>query len=208
MDVAEADIDEGLQLLPHLRDVDEHRQRVFDGELEHVGDGVAVELHRQRFLIVAAAVAHLAQHVDVGQEIHFDAALAIALAGFAAASGDVEGKAPGLVAAFARLREHGEQIADGGEDAGVGGGVGSRRATDGRLVDANDFVDLIESCDGCVLAGIFARAVELLRQRAIENVVDERAFAGAGDAGDDGHDAEREAGGEILQVVARARLRR
>jgi hypothetical protein len=50
-------------------------------------------------------------------------------------------------------------------------------------------------------AGLFARAVEFFGQRAIENVVDQRALAAAADAGDDGHDAEREVRGDVLQVV-------
>ncbi len=201
VDVAQADVDEGLQLLIHLRDVGEYGQSIFNGEVEYVGDGVSVEFHREGFLIVAAAVADFAEHVDIGQEIHFDAALTISLARFAAASGDVEGKTPSLVAAFAGSGEHRKQITNGSEDAGVRGGVGSRRSTDGRLVDANGFVELIESCDGCVLAGSFAGAVKLVRERAIENVVDERALAGAADAGNNRHDADREAGAEVLQVV-------
>ena len=104
VDVAEADIDERLQLLADLGHVGEHGERVFDGEVENVGDGVAVELYGQGFLVVAAAVAHFALYVDVGHEVHFDAALAVALAGLAAASGDVEAEAAGLVAALARLR--------------------------------------------------------------------------------------------------------
>ena len=52
-----------------------------------------------------------------------------------------------------------------------------------------------------VRAGLFARAVEGLGERAIENVVDERAFAAAADAGDDGHHAERNADGDVLQIV-------
>ena len=50
MDVAEADVDEGLQL---LADVGGCRardgERVFDGQVEDVGDGVAVELDHKRF---------------------------------------------------------------------------------------------------------------------------------------------------------------
>ena len=65
----------------------------------------------------------------------------------------------------------------GGEDAGVGGGVGARGAADGRLVDADDFVDVLGAGDGFVLAGFFARAIELAGQRAVEDVVDERRFA-------------------------------
>ena len=50
-------------------------------------------------------------------------------------------------------------------------------------------------------ARLLARAVDGFGERAVENVVDERAFAAAADAGDDGHDAERNADGEVLQVV-------
>jgi hypothetical protein len=131
VDVAEADIDEGLQLLADGGDVFEDGERVFDGEVEDVGDGVALEFDGEGFLVVAAAVADLALHVDIGHEVHLDAALAVALAGFAAAAGDVEAEAAGLVAALARLGQHGEEVADGREDLGVGGGVGARGAADG-----------------------------------------------------------------------------
>ena len=56
-----------------------------------------------------------------------------------------------------------------------------------------------------MLAGLFHGAIELLRQRAIQNVVDQRGFAGAGDAGDDGEQAERKRDVDILQIVVRAR---
>ncbi len=201
VDVAEADIDQRLQLLAHLRHVGEHGERVFDGEVENVGDGVAVEFYGQRLLVVAAAVAHLALHVDVGHEVHFNAALAVALAGLAAAAGDVEAEAAGLVAALARLGQHGEKVADGREDLRVGGRVGARRAADGRLVDADNLVDLLGAGEGFVRAGFLARAVDGLGQRAVENVVDQRAFAAAAYAGDHGHHAQRDADRHVLQVV-------
>ena len=156
---------------------------------------------REGFLIVTAAVTDVAEDVDVGQEVHLDALLAFALAGFAAAALDVEGEAAGLVAALAGLREAGEEVADGGEDAGVGGGIGARGAADGGLVDLDDLVDLVDADDAAVFAGLFARAVEVSGEGAVEDVGDEGGFAGAGDAGDDGHDAEREVRGDVLQVV-------
>ncbi len=158
--VAEADVDQRLQLLLELRHVGQHGERVFNGQVENVGDGVAVELYRQCFLVVAAPVAHFALHVDVGHEVHFDAPLAVALARFAAAAGHVEAEAPRLVAAFARLGQHGKQVADGREHLGVRGGIGSRRAPDGRLVDADDLVELLGAVERFVRAGLLARAVE------------------------------------------------
>ena len=201
MDVAEAYVDEGLQLLVDGGDVFEDGDGVFDRQVEQVGDAVAVELYRERLLIVAASVTYFAEDVDVGQEVHLDAALAFALAGLAAAALHVEGEAAGLVAALARLGQHGEEVAHGGEDAGVGRGVRTRGAADGGLIDLDDLVELVDAAHRSVLAGFFARAVEVLGERAVEDVVDQRRFSAAADAGDDRHDAEREVDGDVLQIV-------
>src|SRR5712692_1784788 len=121
----------------------------------------------QRFRIVTAASADFAHHVHVRKKIHFDAAKAIALAGFAAAALHVEAEAPGAVAAFARFRKHGKEIADRSEDTGVSGGIRARRAADRSLIDLDDFVDLIGAEDFPMSGGGFRRAVEPLRERAI-----------------------------------------
>ena len=70
-------------------------QRVFDRHLEHVGDGQAAEADLERLAVVALALAHLARHVDVGQEVHLDLHEAVALARLAAAALHVEREAPG-----------------------------------------------------------------------------------------------------------------
>ncbi len=162
MDVAQPNIHQRLQFLSDLRNVFQNWQRVGNRGLQQIGDGLAVELHRQCFLVVAASAADFAEHVHVRQEIHLDAALAFALAGLAASAGDIEGKTSGLVAALARLRQHGVEVADLGEDAGVSCGIGAWRAADGRLVDADDFVDILCAGDGLVRSGLFARAIKLL----------------------------------------------
>jgi hypothetical protein len=50
-------------------------------------------------------------------------------------------KRPGAVAALARRRHLGKQLADGREQAGVGGRVAARRAADRALVDVDDLVE-------------------------------------------------------------------
>src|SRR5260221_5346390 len=100
---------------------------------------MAFEAHGKGFGIVAAAAADFAGDVNIGKKIHFDAAQAIALAGFAAAAFYVEAEAAGAVAALARLREHGEQLADGGEDSGVGGRIRTPGAAAVSLVNLDDF---------------------------------------------------------------------
>src|SRR5262245_11069200 len=119
--------------------------------------------HGKRFRIVAAAAADFARHVHVWKKIHFDAAEAISLAGFAAATLYVEAKAAGSVAALARFRQHGEELTDGPENAGVGCRIRARRAADGRLVDFDDFIDEFDAGDFAVRAKGFARTIKLLR---------------------------------------------
>ncbi|SKV09845.1 Uncharacterised protein [Mycobacteroides abscessus subsp. abscessus] len=38
---------------------------LFDGHVEHLGDGLALVVHLKRFPVVACAVAHLAGHVNI-----------------------------------------------------------------------------------------------------------------------------------------------
>src|SRR5882724_2255956 len=200
-DVAESDFDECGELLLNLGDVFEELQRVGGGQVQNVADGVALVADGERLRVVAAAAADFTHHVNIRKKIHLDAAETVALAGFAAAALHVEAEAPGAVAALARFGEHGKEIADGGEDAGVGGGIRTRRAANGRLIDLDDFVDLISAENFTMGRGRLRRAIELLREGAIENVVDKRGLAGAGDAGDDGEHTERERDVDVFQIV-------
>ncbi len=121
---------------------------------------LALELHLQRLAVVAGAVADVAGDVDVGQEVHLDLDQAVALARLAAAALDVEGEAAGLVAARLGLGQAGEPVADHGEGAGVGRGVGARGAADRRLVDVDHLVELLEPGDALARAAEDAGAVQ------------------------------------------------
>src|SRR6516162_7675992 len=112
MDIAEADVHERLKLLLELWNVSEHGESIFNCQVENVGNGVAVEFYCQSLLVVTASVADFTLHVDVGHEVHFDAALTVTLAGFTTATSNVEAEATSLVAAFARFGQHGKEIAD------------------------------------------------------------------------------------------------
>src|SRR6202171_2402940 len=200
-DVAEAHVGQGLQLARDPRLVLEQLQGLVDGHVEDLGDVVALEAHLQRLAVVALALAHLAGDIYVGQEVHLDLDHPVTLAGLAAAALDVEGEAPWAIAALAGLGQGREQLPDVGEDAGVGRGVGPRGAADRRLVDVDDLVEVLQPGDGAVLAGTFLGPVEVLRQGAVEDVVDKRRFARAADAGDADQLAEGEIDGEVEQVV-------
>src|SRR5690606_41995930 len=111
LDVAQADVDQGLQLARDRRNVLEQLQRILDGHLEHVVDVVALVEDLQRLAVVTLAAADIARHVYVRQEVHLDLDQAVALARLAAAAPHVEAEAPRRIAARARLRYLREQLA-------------------------------------------------------------------------------------------------
>ena len=161
----------------------------------------ALVLDLQGLAVVARALADLALDVDIGQEVHLDPQDAVPLAGLAAPALDVEGEAPRLVAAHLRLGQLGEQVADIGKDAGVGGRVGARRAADRRLVDVDDLVELLEPDDGVNRAGALPGAVESLGQGLVQGVEHQGRFSRPGDPGDAGHDPQGDVHVNVLEVV-------
>ena len=165
-------------------------------------DGFAFVGDAEGFAVVAFAVADVAGDEDVRQEVHFDFDDAVALAGFAPSAFDVKGEPPRRVAARACFLGAGEEFTDGGEDAGVGGRVGARCAADGRLVDVDDFVEVIQSFDAFVGGGVVAGAVDVFGGGFGQGFVNQRGFAAAGDAGDAGEEADGDVQGEVFQVVA------
>src|SRR5882672_3599239 len=201
LDVAEADVDKRFKFHADLRNVLQNFKRVANLHVEQVGNRVSFVPDRKCLGVVAAAAADFAGYVHVGQEIHFDAAQAIALARLAAAALHVEAEAAGFVAALPRFGEHGEEFADRREDAGVGCGIRARRAADGRLIDLDHFVDLRGAFNRAERAGAFHRAVERLRERAIENVVHQSGFSRAGNACNNGEQAERQFEVHVFQIV-------
>jgi len=69
------------------------------------------------------------------------------------------------------------------------------------LIDFDDFVDVLGADNFAVRGGRFIGAIELLGERAVKNVVDERGFARARDAGDADQALQRNADVDVLQVM-------
>ena len=201
--VVEADVVQRLQAAADLRDLREERERLLDRHLEHVGDRLALEAHLERLAVVALALARLARDVDVGQEVHLDLDLAVALARLAAAALDVEREAPRLVAAHLRVGRQRVELADVREEVGVRRRVRARRAADRALVDLDHLVERVDALDASCAPGRVARLRELVRERLVDDLVHERRLAGAGDAGDRDELADREVDVDLLQVVLR-----
>ena len=146
-------------------------------------------------------MAHLAGDVHVRQEVHFDLQYAVAAAGLAPATLGVEGEPAGAVAPCLGVRQRGEQVADIVEQVGIRGGVGAGRAADGTLVDVDDLVQMLLALDGVMPAGVGLHAVQVSAQPLEDDLVDQRAFAAAGHAGNAGQRAQRHGHVDVFQVI-------
>ena len=171
VEVAEADAFEEGELAADVA-VGEEVGGFAGGHVEDVGDVLASVAGGEGFGGVAEALAGGAFEADVVHEVHVDAEEALALA-FGAGAFGVEAEEGGWLADGG-----GVLLADGVEDAEPGGRIGAAGAADGLLID--------EDAVGVLLG---------------EDVVDEGAFAGAGDAGDADEDALGDGGVEVGEVV-------
>jgi hypothetical protein len=120
----------------------------------------------ERLAVVASAVADVAVHVDVGQEVHLDLDRAVSGARLAAPAFHVEGEPSLLVAAHLRLLGLGEEFANLVEDPRIRRGVRARGATNGLLVNGHHLVDVLHPEDGVVLGDLRLRAIDLTLQDA------------------------------------------
>ena len=123
--VAKPHIHQGAQTVSSLGNGGEHIRRLFHRHLQHIGDGVPLVGDLQRLPIEASALADVALHVDVRQEVHLDHIHALATAGLTPTTLDVEAELPHLITTGLGLHRCGEHLTDRIEGSGVRGGVGA-----------------------------------------------------------------------------------
>ncbi len=112
-------------------------------------------MNLQSLTVVSAAFALVTLHIDVREKMHLDLLHTLSLAGLAPATFDIEAESAGLVATYLGFLGFSEQGADGVESTRVGRRVGTRCAPDGRLVDFNDAVDVLDAGQSVVCTGFF-----------------------------------------------------
>ncbi|OPZ82264.1 MAG: hypothetical protein BWY77_00252 [bacterium ADurb.Bin431] len=201
-DVTQADILQGLELAPDRREIIEKLEGVIHRHVEDAGDRLPLVFDLEGLAVVALALADLAGDVYIRQKMHLDLQDTVALAGLTAAALDVKTEASGLVAADLGLRQLGEEIPDGCEEAGVGGGVGARGAADRRLVDGDHLVEMLQPLDGGVGQRGLLGAVEMLVEEMVEGLVDKGALAAARNPGDTDEGAEGDFDIDLFKIIA------
>ncbi len=116
--------------------------RLVDAHRQHVGDRFAAVANGKRLPIESGTVTNRAGDLEIGQKIHRDPPHALPFALLATAPLGVEAEPADAVAALPRLLRVGEDRADFVPHAGIGGRVRPRRATDRRLIDLDQPIEL------------------------------------------------------------------
>ncbi len=200
-EIAEPDLVEHLQAADDLRRAREERERLADGQVEHLIDVPALVAHLEHLRAEALAVALLAGHEHVGEELHLDADDAFAFAGLAAAAGHVEREVTGREAARARVLGRREELADRIERLEIRDRVRARRPADRLLIDEHGVADELDAFELAMAADAAVPVALRALDRRVDHVVDERRLTGSADARHAGEQAERNLDVDVLQVV-------
>ena len=174
--IAETDFVEDAQLRNDFRNVDEKGKRFAHGQLQHFMNVFSAVTHFQHAALEACATALFANQLDVREKLHFHGDRAVALARFAAPAGDIERKMACGVATALGVGRVRKDFANGVEGFEVRGGIGTRCAPDGRLVNNYHFADIRIALDA-VTEFLDAPAHALRRERFVQNVMHERGFS-------------------------------
>ena len=208
LNIAETDLAHSLQSACDLGHVGEELTCFIHRHIQHLIDVLALVAHLERLLVVAAALAHIARHINIRQEVHLDFEQAVTRTRLAAAALDIERETARAVAARLGIRRLGEQVADVVEHARIGRRIGARRASDGRLVDVDDLIQILDADEFVVRAGTGLCTVQLRCQLFVQDFVDERGLARTRNTGHTGERAERNREIRVLEVVHRTALDR
>ena len=199
--VAEPDFVERAQQIVNARLGAEECAGIGDRHVEHFGDVYAFEKHFERFAVVARAAAARALDPGFAEKLHVEGNLAFALAFFATSAALVKRKSSGVVAAHFSERRGGVEFSQQIENARERRRVRARGTPDRGLVDTDETFKVFQSVDACVLAGNALGAVDFARGGVPEDAVDERGFARAGNAANDGQRTDRKRDVEVFQIV-------
>ena len=97
-----------------------------DGHVQYISDVLVFKRDVQRVAVITGSLAHLARHVNIWKEMHFNLDRSITGAGFAATTRNIETETTWLIAAHFRFGGCRKQLSNVVENPRVGCGVRTR----------------------------------------------------------------------------------
>ena len=158
-DVAEAYIEQSLELRRYLRVGLEELIRLADRHLKYVVDILSFIANRQSVFLITLSGAFVADYRYRREEVHLYYLNSGALAGFASSAFYVEGEAARLEPADLGIRRLLEERTDIAEDAGKGRGIRPRAVADRGLVYLYYLVYVFRPDKPCIRQGLLGEVV-------------------------------------------------
>lgn len=112
LDIPQTDLLNYLNLVQYLRYVFKEFHSTVYRHIQYVGNGLTLEAHFQRFAIVTLAMANLTRDIYIGQEVHLNGFVTVALAGFTTSAAYIERETSRLVSADFGFGQADKQVAD------------------------------------------------------------------------------------------------
>ena len=200
LDIIQPNILQQFDFIPHGGDGVKERQGFLNTHLQNIGNGFVAVCHIQRFAVVPFAFTRFAFHIHIGQKVHFNFNQPVPLTGLAPSPLDVKGKAARGIAAGFGLWQGRKPIPNGRKGPDIGDGVGPRRASDGGLINFDDFVDPLAALDAVHIA-LQVRTPKTGQHPLIQTVHNQRRLARPTHPRDTGQGAQRNVHIHILQIV-------
>src|SRR5208283_3067936 len=97
----------------------------------------------------------------IGQKIHFYLSHTVPFAALASPPCHIEAKSSRFISPDFRLGELCEEVADHREHAGICCGVRTRRPSDWRLIDVDNFIDFTDAMERCIRQRAYFCLIEL-----------------------------------------------
>src|SRR5215467_1296633 len=199
--VAQAKIGEHFDLFSYRSLRGKECHAFFNGHVQHVVDSLTAERDFERLAVESCPLAGAARHFDVRHEVKLRGDHSFALALLAASSLDIEAESAGLVSALDGKRSLSEQVADKIVESDIRRGIRPAVPPDRRLIDVDDFMDVLDSVDAVMLARQRARIHKPFPKRLVENLIDQSALSGSRSAGDRDHATQWERDIDRLKIV-------
>ena len=173
-----------LERFCNFRNVLEKFSRIADAHVENFGDVLAFKINFTSRFVKALAVAHIASDLHTRQNVHVDDLHARAFASITAATLHIKAEAALRVATHLAFFHTGKEVANVIPNFRVSSRVASRSASNRRLVNFDDLVDVFETFQVVKLADRFFGIVEHAGKFTAQNLVHKRTLARARNARD------------------------
>ena len=201
-DVGQSHIIEGLELAAHGRHTVEKAECLFYRHIQHFIDIFPLVINFQSLTVVTLAVADLARHIDIRQEMHLDLDDTVSCTCLTSAALHIEAEAAFFVSSFFGIFGRSKEFSDHIEYPCVGCRIGTGRTPDRGLINIDDLVQLIHAFDSVMLSGSYrASPVQFSCQSLVYNFIDQRALSGTGYTGHTGHNAKRNIHIDMFEII-------